>query len=199
MSEPPIQNLDSMDILGRRNDGGIDCVIVALKLEDTDEHEMLLKQKIQNYVDAIMSEEFAAEFGAFSQANTRIIISCTERPHENIVQLIEIIAVMIKEYGIALDWKVETSEDGEDFGGEYQDDIVRTETAYTSEPTANVHFPTWAVYIIAPLLILIFSIPVLISVDSPVIVVIFALGSGLICAASMHFYLWIKSKIKGKK
>lgn len=57
--EHPIQSLDSIDILGHRKDGGVDLVIVVSAfLDDTPEHEYLLKQKIQNYVDGIFSDEF---------------------------------------------------------------------------------------------------------------------------------------------
>ena len=99
----PIQALDRIDVLGRRKDGGADLVIiVSAFLDDTSEHEYLLKQKIQNYVDTIFSNEFQNQFGKIDDNQYTIVIKCSIEPHPNIITLIQSISKYLHEYRIDL-------------------------------------------------------------------------------------------------
>lgn len=63
MSESPIQNLDRIDMLGRRKDGGIDLVIVVSgPLENTANHLERIEVKVQNYIREIGSLQFLEQF-----------------------------------------------------------------------------------------------------------------------------------------
>lgn len=99
----PIQALDSLDVLGRRKGGGADLVIIVSSfLDDTPEHEHLLKQKIQNYVDTILSDEFQDDFGKIASNPYTIILKCTTDPHPNMSSLIQAIAQYLSGYDIKL-------------------------------------------------------------------------------------------------
>ena len=99
----PIQALDSIDVLGRRKGGGADLVIIVSSfLDDSPEHEHLLKQKIQNYVDAILSDEFQNDFGNIANNPYSIILKCTVEPHPNMTSLIQVIAQYLSGYDIKL-------------------------------------------------------------------------------------------------
>ena len=99
----PIQSLDSIDILGRRKSGGADLVIVVSSfLDDIPEHEELLRQKIQNYVDAILSNEFQNDFGNIANNPYTIILKCVIEPHPNMTLLIQAIAQYLSEFDITL-------------------------------------------------------------------------------------------------
>ena len=73
--EPPIQNLDTFDIVGQRKDGGVDAVVVCSgPLDDSAETLSRLNQKVRNYLREISSENFRTHFGA--GAGVTIFISC---------------------------------------------------------------------------------------------------------------------------
>ena len=97
------QSLDSIDILGHRKDGGVDLVIVVSAfLDDTPEHEYLLKQKIQNYVDGIFSDEFQNKFGSIDKTHYAIVLKCTVEPHPNVIFKIQAIAQYLNEFHVDL-------------------------------------------------------------------------------------------------
>ena len=87
MKEDPIQNLDGIDVLGKRKDGGVDLVIIiSSELEDTDNHRSLFMQKLQNYVNEMRSVEFISEFG---ETNLRIIAKVSVEPNAGIMELFQ--------------------------------------------------------------------------------------------------------------
>lgn len=99
----PIQNLESIDIIGQRRDGGVDlAIVVSAYLDATPEHELLLKQKVQNYVDAIFSAEFQAEYGELEAKQFAILIKCLEPPHPEILPLVDVLAARLAEFEISL-------------------------------------------------------------------------------------------------
>lgn len=84
MSESPIQNLDHIDILGRRKDGGIDLVIVVSgPLENTTDHLECVRAKIQTYIHEISSPEFSEQFP--NNSTSRQILLATEHPIDQAV------------------------------------------------------------------------------------------------------------------
>ena len=100
MSEDPIQNLDSIDIIGNRKDGGIDlCIVVSGVLENSDHHENLLRQKVQSYVNAIFSDQWKEEYG---DKPVNILLTATEQPHQEIINLIGALKEYLADYNVDL-------------------------------------------------------------------------------------------------
>lgn len=100
MTEKPIQNLFAIDVVGEKNDGSVDlCIIASSYLNGTEEHSSLLKQKIQFYVDEILSDAWQAKFG---EGKSSILIKATEMPHQNIINVIGAIKNYLKDFKIEL-------------------------------------------------------------------------------------------------
>lgn len=71
----PISCLTALDVFGVKKGGGADLVLViASPLEADERSQRRLLQKIENYLGFISSEEFLAEAGPPSPANTKIIV-----------------------------------------------------------------------------------------------------------------------------
>lgn len=74
---PPIQDLESIDITGKRKDGGVDLVIVASQpLDDSAETLDSIRQKVAGYLNVIDLPEFQAEMEYPPRERTRIILNC---------------------------------------------------------------------------------------------------------------------------
>ena len=87
MKEDPIKNLNEIDVLGKRKNGGVDLVIIiSSELEDTDDHHSLFIQKLQNYVNEMRSIEFISEFG---ETNLRIIAKVSVEPNAGVLELFQ--------------------------------------------------------------------------------------------------------------
>jgi len=98
--EDPIQNVETIDIVGERKDGGLDlCIVVSSKLEDSEHHANLVRQKIQNYVNAIYSNEWQKEYG---EHPINIVMKCAELPNQQIIALIAAIKTHLAEFSIVL-------------------------------------------------------------------------------------------------
>jgi hypothetical protein len=79
---PPIQQLDRVDLVGKRRDGGVDLVIVASQpIDDGPETLGSIRQKVGTYLAVIGSEEFQAEMGHPPRDKTAIIIVCEHPIH----------------------------------------------------------------------------------------------------------------------
>jgi hypothetical protein len=79
MNEAPIQNLDSFDIVGERNDGGVDLVVVCSgPLDDSLQTQALLRGKVQNYLHTAVHPNFANVYPAAKKGPVRIVVAC---PH----------------------------------------------------------------------------------------------------------------------
>jgi|SRR5688572_14512035 len=86
----PIQNIDNLDIVGKRKDGGVDLVIVASsKLDGSPEHQRLLLAKIESYLAQLNTPGFQAEFNHPRPEQVNIILSCNEAPDPIVLQLVE--------------------------------------------------------------------------------------------------------------
>ena len=77
MNKAPIQNLDSFDIVGERNDGGVDLIVVCSgPLDDSAETQALLRGKIQNYLNTAIHPNFANVYAAAKDGPVRIVLAC---------------------------------------------------------------------------------------------------------------------------
>lgn len=89
-STGPIQNLQSVDILGKRHDGGIDLVIVASShLDGSASTQKLLLEKLDSYFAYLTSAEFACEFGPPEQKRVTVIVRSYDQPDPVIVELLK--------------------------------------------------------------------------------------------------------------
>jgi len=74
---PPIQNLESVDITLKRNDGGVELLIVVSQpLDDSPETLDSIRRKVRYYLDVIDLDEFQEEMGYPPREETAIIIRC---------------------------------------------------------------------------------------------------------------------------
>jgi hypothetical protein len=75
--EPPIQNLENIDVLGKMANGGVDMVIVAsAPLDGSADTLAKLDRKIRNYLAETESPEFRAEFASAFPGKVRIVVVC---------------------------------------------------------------------------------------------------------------------------
>lgn len=72
---PPIQNLDKLDIVGERNDGGVDLVIVVSgPLDGSSSTLALLERKIRNYIAELSSSEFKLKYRPSKESSNSIYV-----------------------------------------------------------------------------------------------------------------------------
>lgn len=107
-TEDPIQNLESIDIVGERiEDGGVDLVIVVSGvLTDSEHHQGLLLEKTEHYLRQVNSAGFRADHGDPSPERVRIIIDCAREPAPLIRQLLQNAMPWVEENNASLALRV---------------------------------------------------------------------------------------------
>jgi len=84
-ADDPIQNIDLFDVVGVRNDGGVDLVIVvSAPLFDSERHRSLLKTKVEAYARTIGTPQFRPEFGLDAFGLIRILVVSDHPVEESI-------------------------------------------------------------------------------------------------------------------
>src|SRR4051812_17088164 len=74
---PAIQDVESVDIVGVRRDGGIELVIVASQpIDDSAETLDTLRQKIATYLTAAASPAFFADMDHITPQYVAIVLNC---------------------------------------------------------------------------------------------------------------------------
>jgi hypothetical protein len=87
---PPIQELDSIDITGKRLDGGVDLVIVGSQpIDNSPETLDSIRQKVQTYLTVIVMDEFQDEMGRLPREKITIVIACKHPIHPDALIVIE--------------------------------------------------------------------------------------------------------------
>ena len=87
---PPIQDLEGIDIVGKRHDGGVDLAIVASQPIDSSPETLdCIRQKVATYLQAIDSEEFQSELGYPPRDKTAIVLICEHPVHPDAQMVIE--------------------------------------------------------------------------------------------------------------
>lgn len=95
-----IANVDSIDIIGVRKDGGLDLVIVSAgQLEPTQQTQTLLLDKLERYMGYLKSSECRSEHPDANADNTSIILRLDEEPGELFWQLFEGIGPWVEDNG----------------------------------------------------------------------------------------------------
>jgi hypothetical protein len=102
-TEPPIQNVDCIDIMGKRHDGGADLVVVVSgPLDGSQSTISALRQKVRNYVAEAMNPAFQRQNGIAGANDTRILIVC-EHPVDDLAHAaIDELREYAREFGIAV-------------------------------------------------------------------------------------------------
>jgi hypothetical protein len=86
---PPIQDLENVDITGKRRDGGVDLVIVASQpLDDAPDTLSSIRRKVAYYLDVIDLAEFQAEMGYPPRDRISIILRCDHPIHPRAAEVI---------------------------------------------------------------------------------------------------------------
>jgi len=107
MKEPPIQNLDSVDLTGQRKDGGVDLFIVCSShLDGSVDTQQLIKDKLETYIAALAHPEFREEFGVPHPKRMAIILACVDQPAAEVVNLLGMLRPFVERQGASLDFKV---------------------------------------------------------------------------------------------
>jgi hypothetical protein len=74
---PPIQDLESVDIVAKRKDGGVDLIIIASQpLDDSANTLDSIRDKVAYYLDVIDVPEFQDEVGNPPRSKTSILLCC---------------------------------------------------------------------------------------------------------------------------
>jgi hypothetical protein len=108
---PPIQELDSIDITGKRSDGGVDLVIIASQpIDDSPQTLESIRQKVQTYLAVIGVEEFQAEMGHPPRDKTAIILSCDHPIHPKAQAVIEECRASALMQGVRLEVRKSTAQ-----------------------------------------------------------------------------------------
>lgn len=83
-----IYDANSVDIIGERQDGGIDFIIVSSGcFDDSPEQQTILLDKIENYIAYLNSEKFDLEFPQIDKNKRWIRLRCEERPTPLLMEL----------------------------------------------------------------------------------------------------------------
>lgn len=86
----PIQNIDQVDLVAKRRDGGVDLFIIPnAPLDGSAETQQLLLDKIASYLEQLNTEAFQTEFGHPAPELIKIVVLCTVPPDPVIIELVE--------------------------------------------------------------------------------------------------------------
>lgn len=101
---PPIQDLESVDITGKRHDGGAELVIVVSQpLDDADETLDSIREKVDLYLEVIDLEEFQRDLEYPPRDKTVIVISSDHPIHPRAMEVINECFLMAAHHGIRLE------------------------------------------------------------------------------------------------
>jgi hypothetical protein len=103
MNDSPIQNLDRIDILGRRVDGGVDLVIVVSgPLHNTVDHIDCVRKKMVTYLDELASPQFAARFPESTSHSSRILFVTEHLVDGEVLKFVESFRPATESMGVSL-------------------------------------------------------------------------------------------------
>ncbi len=86
----PLTDVDTVDVVGVRKDGGLDLVIsVSDVLDDSEATLQLLQGKLQNYISAADNLSFLKHYGKVAGTRVTVHISCEHRISSAATKVIE--------------------------------------------------------------------------------------------------------------
>lgn len=90
VESPPIQNIGSVDLVGKGKDGGVDLlIVVSSRLTGSPEHQRLLLDKIESYLRQLNTPAFKSQFKNPPADKVKVVVACTQPPDPIISKLIE--------------------------------------------------------------------------------------------------------------
>jgi hypothetical protein len=93
----PSELIDRIDVVSVKKNGEIQLSIVSAGyLDESPYTEERIIEKINNYLWYINSNDFKEEFGEPSFDKTSIILRCTQKPHDRVLDLIQEICEQVK-------------------------------------------------------------------------------------------------------
>lgn len=96
-----VYDVNSIDIIGERNDGGIDLFIISSgKFEDSVKQQTLLLDKIENYLVYLGGTEFKKDFPNVSSENIYIKLKVYEKPSDVTMKWLSEVATWIQSNGV---------------------------------------------------------------------------------------------------
>ena len=102
--EPPIQNIDRIDVLAKQQDDSVDLVIVASAPIDGSATTLaFLERKIRNYIAEVGTSQFRSEFGPLTADQIRICVVCEYEVDDLAKALIERLKVDAARGGTSLE------------------------------------------------------------------------------------------------
>lgn len=94
---------NSIDIIGKIVDGGIDLVIIVPDvLEDSEELQSQLLDKIENYLNYIKGAEFKKDFPGIGSDNIFIKLKLRVEPSERLLKWLDEIKRWVESSGVKL-------------------------------------------------------------------------------------------------
>jgi hypothetical protein len=101
--DPPIRNLDALDVVGSRLDGGVDLVISCIgPLDASVETLRLIERKVNAYLVAVAHENFPQIYPAAQRGPVRIFVSCEYAVSSEARGMIGVLATKASRSGIEL-------------------------------------------------------------------------------------------------
>jgi hypothetical protein len=89
-SASPLSELDNLDVIGERNDGGVDMLVVTTgPLDASDETCQKLQAKLSTYLYAAVHPNFANVYPAASAGRVRIFVSDSHAVSDRARQVVE--------------------------------------------------------------------------------------------------------------
>src|SRR5262245_51541888 len=100
---PPIQDLEGVDLTGKRKGGGVDLLIVVSQpLDDAADTLERIRRKVAYYLDVIDLPAFQDEMGRPPRARARIIVSCDHPIHPRAAAVVAECQVSAGKRGVQL-------------------------------------------------------------------------------------------------
>lgn len=107
-----IYDVNKLDLMGKKKDGSVELYIISTgTLDDSEDTQKKLMDKIENYLGYIHSKEFSYEFKNVSSDNIWIILKVQEKLPQLLVELNKKIVPWVNECGA--NYMVEISNRGQ--------------------------------------------------------------------------------------
>jgi hypothetical protein len=102
-SSSPIQNVESIDVVGVRNDAGLDLVVSCSgPLDGSSRTLTALREKVQGYIKAACSEQIWDAYPSAKEGPIRIYISCEHSVSAPALRLIDLLINEAASKGVVL-------------------------------------------------------------------------------------------------
>ena len=96
-----VYDANNLDIEAVRNDGSVELFIISSgRFDDSAEQQILLMDKISNYIGYVLSDEFKSNHPDCLKEKVWIVLSLDKKPSTLLVELCRRISPWVNSYGI---------------------------------------------------------------------------------------------------